>query len=123
MTPEQRGRLIAADEAAEAVRYARLLKWLRREVNRDLREWRGHLKAGTAGPLAERLPDLVADCKAKLAMIRWAESWQRVWDDEHYGPDIRWQMVEQLRFVMYGARKVAAGYAGREGWREEWRSP
>lgn len=113
----------ARREAAEAVRCARLLKWLRREVNRDLREWRGHLKAGAAGPLADRLPDLVADCKAKLAMIAWAESWQNVWTEEYAvgssGHDIRPEMIERLRFVMYGIQKVAAGYTGREGYREE----
>ena len=120
MTPEQRREQTLREEAAEARECARLLKWLRREVNRDLREWRGHLKAGTGGPLAGRLPDLIADCKAKLAMIAWAESWQGVWTREGH-QDIRWQMIEYLRFVMHGIRRVAVGYAGRPGWREEWR--
>lgn len=120
-TPEQLAQKIAEDDAAEAVRYARLLKWLRREVNRDLRAWRGLLKAGGAGPFAGHLPGLVDDCKAKLRMIAWAESWQGVWTAEH-GPDIRPAMIEHLRYVMYGIRKMAVGYAGRAGYREEWRS-
>lgn len=111
---------MSGKEAAEAARCAALLKWLRREVNRDLREWRGHLTAAASGPLADRLPDLVADCKAKLAMIAWAESWQGTWTNEFYGPDMRWEMIERLRYIMYGIRRVAAGYARREGWREEW---
>jgi hypothetical protein len=121
-TPEQLAKEITDEEAAEAVQCARLLKWLRREVNRDLRAWRALLKAGDSGPFAEHLPGLVDDARAKLVMIGWAESWQGTWTNEHYGPDVRWQMIEYLRYIMYGIRKVAAGYAGREGYREEWRS-
>jgi uncharacterized protein DUF6221 len=121
-TPEQLAKEIAEEEVAEAVRYARLLKWLRREVNRDLRAWRGLLKASDAGPFAEHLPGLVADAKAKLRMITWAESWQGVWTNEFYGPDMRWVMVDYLRYIMYGIRKMSVGYAEREGYREEWRS-
>jgi hypothetical protein len=83
-TPEQARQEFAEQEAADSRRMARLLKWLRREVNRDLREWRGHLKAGTGGALAGRLPDMIADCKAKLAMISWAESWHVNWLNRDY---------------------------------------
>ena len=121
VTPEERREQQGRDDAAEARECARLLKWLRREVNRDLRAWRALLKAGGCGPFAEHLPGLVDDAKAKLAMIAWAESWQGAWTNE-YGPDIRWQIIDYLRYIMYGVRKVAAGYAGREGYREEWRS-
>ena len=84
----------------DAASMARLLKWLRREVNRDLREWRGHLKAGTGAPLAGRLPDLVADCKAKLAMIAWAEHWHAGWLSPDYAlVDRERRMVDLKREV------------------------
>jgi len=121
-TPGQLAKEIAEEEAAEAAACAQLLKWLRREVNRDLRAWRGLLKAGDAGPFAEHLPGLADDARAKLAMIAWAESWQGAWTNEHYGPDMRWQVIERLRYIMFGVRKVAAGYAHRAGYREEWKS-
>ena len=120
-TPGQLDKEIAEGELAEAAECARLLKWLRREVNRDLRAWRALLKAGDAGPFTERLPGLVDDARAKLAMIAWAESWQGTWTNEHYRPDMRWQMIEYLRYIMFGIRKVASGKAAREGYREEWR--
>lgn len=124
MTPEDRRRQADAERAAEAARDARLLKWARRQVNGDLREWRAHLKAGTTGPLAGRLPGLVADSKAKLRLISWAESWQRVRDPDHACPDARVQaeMLAHLSLVMYAVRYLAAGYDGRDGYREEWRT-
>ena len=114
--PGQPGKEIAGEEAAEAARCARLLKWLRREVNRDLRAWRGLLEAGDSGPFAEHLPGLVDDAKAKLAMIAWAESWHVNWLNPDY------ELVDrERRMVRFSVRKVAAGYAAREGYREEWR--
>lgn len=116
-TPEQRRHEHERQEAADAASVARLLKWLRREVNRDLREWRGHLKAGTGGPLTGRIPDLIADCKAKLVMIAWAEHWHAGWLNPDYA------LVDRERhMVMHGVRKVAAGYSNRDGYRGEWGS-
>lgn len=111
----------AEREAAEKASDARLLKWLRREVNRDLREWRGYLRAGTGGSVAGRLPGLVLDCKAKLNLIRWAESWQVAYEKDRYrDDDMRADMLALMQMSMHGVRKVAAGYSNREGWREEW---
>ena len=111
-TPAER---LATKEAADK----RLLKWLRREVNQDLRYWRSE---PGAIPL-ERYAQLVADCKAKLELIGWAESWQRVRgpDYVHPGrPDVQVALISDLRLTMAAVRRVAAGYKGRDGWREEW---
>jgi len=109
-----------AEEAAQARADRRLLTWLRREVNRDLRYWRHDYDCEIP---ADRREQLVADCKAKLELIRWAENWQGVRDpdrDVPGRPDVRATLLSDLRFVMAAIRRVAAGYKGRDGWRGEW---
>jgi hypothetical protein len=102
-----------------AIRDERLLKWLRREVNRDLRGWQA-LQADDA--IAARQADLIADCNAKLGLIRWAISWQSVHENP-YGPDrVRATMLGELEMIMFSVRQIACGYASHEGWRKEWAS-
>jgi hypothetical protein len=107
----------------EAHRDTAMLKWLRREVNRDLRYWRSE-----PGALPhDRYHDLIEDCKAKLAMLSWAEHWQDVRTPEYIRdnyqpdrPDIQATMLDHLHMVNGAMRKVAAGYRDRAGWRREW---
>jgi hypothetical protein len=107
----------------EAHRDVALLKWLRREVNRDLRYWRS-----VPWPIPPGVRDgLIADAKAKLGMISWAERWQGVRtpeyirDNYHDGrPDIQAAMLDHLQVINGMVRRVAAGYSGRAGWRREW---
>jgi len=107
----------------ELHRDAALLKWLRREVNRDLRYWRTEL-----GILpADRCTGLIDDCKAKLALLSWAERWQDVRTEkyarDHYyasRPDVAATMEGNVRLIVHAVRRVAAGYRARDGWRPEW---
>jgi hypothetical protein len=97
---------------------ARLLKWLRRQVNADLRYWRS--EPGVLPPA--RYASLVADCKARLDMLRWAEDWARI-REPGVLPDsdrVRGEMLAHLALVMGAVRKLAQGYRDRDGWRDEW---
>jgi hypothetical protein len=114
---------LAARDAARAVADRRLLTWLRREVNQDLRYWRHE---ALVLPL-ERRERLTADCKAKLALLKWAERWAGIRDpgyDLPSGrPDVEAAMLGHLQVVMGCVRRLAQGYAGRPGWRSEWELP
>ena len=97
----------------------RLLRWLRREVNRDLRRWRDPVMCAALDEITFR----VADCKAKLELIRWAESWQRVRGPDYAPadrPDVQGAMIGKLEMIMHAVRYVAGGYRNREGYRPEW---
>ncbi len=106
----------------DAHRDTALLKWLRREVNRDLRRWRSVRDQGSS-VYPGQYTDLIADCKAKLALITWAEGWQKVRTSEYlqghhvYARDT---MLGYLDMVNAAVRRVAAGYSSRAGWRAEW---
>lgn len=102
----------------------RLLRWLRREVNRDLARHRRELKSVPAGCEAPDLRDRIADCHAKRELIRWAESWNErsaasAWDYADR-PDVKAAMTGKLEMIMHAVRYVAGGYRHRAGYREEW---
>jgi hypothetical protein len=91
-----------------------MLKWLRRQVNGDLRYWRHASRAGRF-----RAADVVADCKAKLAMLTWADNWHHgSWEEQP--PPVSAHMAAEQGLVMAAMRRVAAGYRHRPGWRPEW---
>lgn len=107
---------------AEARRDARLLRWLRREVNRNLRYWRAY----GGGLPDDRYRDLIADCKARLDMLTWAEHWAEVSSPGREFPDpggngqVRGRMLSEAALVMAAMRRLAQGYRARDGWRGEW---
>jgi Family of unknown function (DUF6221) len=115
----------AAEQAREARRDRRLLRWLRREVNQDLRHWRYDLAMDPAWRAR-----LIADCQAKRELLRWAEGWQEVRTLEyaraHYfseRPDVEATLLSGAQLIMAAVRRVAQGYRGRPGWRDEWDLP
>jgi hypothetical protein len=111
----------AAEQQAGDVADRRLLKWLRRQVNADLRKWRQASRDGSPDA-----PGLVADCRAKLRLLRWADSWIRVRDPDYPNatdPRIRAVLRDDSVLVMAAVRYVAAGYRDRGGWRPEWERP
>jgi hypothetical protein len=116
-------RTIEGVKTNAAIHDGRLLKFLRRQVSSDLRMWRELARGEPDGPLATVLPDLIADCKAKLAVFRYAESWQKVHSEE-YGTSYaerleRATMLAHLSLIMYTVRYLAPAYASRPGWHPE----
>ena len=110
-------------ELYEARRDTRLLKWLRREANRDLRYWRHSYDTGLP---PDRREQLIADCKAKLGLLTWAENWQAIREPGRLPagrPDVQAAMTDHLKMVMAAVRRIAQGYRGRDGWRCEWDLP
>jgi hypothetical protein len=108
----------AAEQAAEDVRDKRLLKWLRRQVNADLRKWRQGARDGNPDAAG-----LIADCKAKVKLLNFAESWMRVRDSDYDGTDdvrIRGELRAHSVMVIVAVRILAVGYRDRDGWRLEW---
>lgn len=111
---------IADSEAAQSRADQCLLRWFRREVNRDLRRWRAASRE--PGPGQADAAERVADCKAKLELIHWAGSWQRVRDADHAyegRPDVQAKLLSDLELIMHGVRALAAAYRDRAGWRDE----
>lgn len=108
---------VAAQLAEEGRRDARLLKWLRRRVNADLRYWRGY--PGTLP--ADRCAWQVQDCKARLDLLRWAEHWQEIRDPGYDMPDRVRGHDDRAPDRGHGRRPPPrAGLPGRDGWRDEW---
>jgi len=95
-----------------------MLRWLRRQVNGDLRYWRG-VRATAGRDPAGRVEAVVADCMAKRDMLTWAEHWAES-DWSYSSPEVRGQMLSHQGLVMAAMRRLAAGYRGRDGWRPEW---
>jgi hypothetical protein len=109
---------LAAEEAAEWLADKRLLKWSRRQVNADLRKWRQAARDGN--PDADAL---VSDCKAKLRLLNWADSWSRVRDPDYPNVSderIRAELQSDFVLVMASVRFLAQSWRDREGWRSEW---
>jgi hypothetical protein len=90
-----------------------MLKWLRRQVNGDLRYWR---HAGLY--LENRRGQLIAGFKAQLSLLDSADHWRAAcWDDQ---PSIKVEMESDRLLYMAVVRRAFAGYRGRPGWRDEW---
>jgi hypothetical protein len=79
----------------------RMLKWLRREMNRDLRAARA---SGDA--------DRVAICKALLDVQSRAASWQGTRNDPYYA-----RIQQDADLVLALARRLAWGFRFREGYK------
>lgn len=98
-----------ADQAGvtEGRRDARMLRWLRRQVNQDLRYWRHNY--ADCHLTQDRREQLVADCKAKLVLLSWADSWARV-RGPGYGypgrPEVQAAMLANLQLVKIGRAHV-----------------
>jgi hypothetical protein len=110
----------AAEKALRDRHDRQLMKWLRREVNRDLRRWRSPYMCADLDEIAFR----VADCKAKLELLNWARGWQENLEyNQGYanmGPNVAAHMAETMATIMFAVRKIAPGYRDREGWRDAW---
>lgn len=112
---------IAAGQAAEWLADKRLLKWARRQVNADLRKWRQAARDGNPDA-----PGLIADCKAKLRLLNWADGWSRVREPDYDGssdPRVRSALQSESALVIGSVRYLAQAWRGREGWRPEWERP
>lgn len=111
------------DGCAEAARLSgfaiighmpRMTEFYRKRANEQLRAAR---KSGDA--------DLVADAKAKLDFIGWAENWMRgpidTWPYQGV-PDSHYQhMNSELSMIGYSLQKLIQAYARHADFREEWR--
>ena len=108
----------AAQRAAEWLADKRLLKWARKQVNADLRKWRQAARDGNPDAA-----DLIADCKAKLRLLNWAENWSRVREPDYDGSDdqrILAELQSNFTIVIAPVRYLAQAWRGRDGWRPEW---
>lgn len=90
----------------------RLLKFTRRQVNQELRAWRKRTDFDTAA--------VIADCKARLRLLSWADSWMRPRERDYSEPRVTAAMRAESELVLHGIRILAQAYKGRAGWRDEW---
>jgi hypothetical protein len=85
-------------------------------VNRDLRRWRPNAAVHNREAMWR-----VADCKAKLKLLDWAGSWQRVREPGYTSdPAVAAQMHGDMDLIMAAVKDVALAYRDRDGWRPEW---
>jgi hypothetical protein len=108
------------DETVAAKRRSegRMLVWLRKQINGDLRQARADERVSRlcADLISLQLAsDQVAAHKAVLDYLRSVESWHQTRSDPEYA-----NVMLIADTVVALTRRIAVGYKQRPGWRDEW---
>jgi hypothetical protein len=108
---------MAAESSGQPViaRMPLMAEFYRKRVNERLRAGR------SAGD-----PAVMADAKARLEFLRWAESWMRgprdTWPVTNYGADHADRMNGDLAMIGYALQFLIRAYSDHPQFRPEWRS-
>lgn len=94
----------------------RLIRWVKREVNRDLTAFRKLYKFQPSLSLA----DQIDDCLAKKQLIGWAESWAYGRTNNRYDPHIDYTLDREYQMIIFALQYVTGAYCTRPGYQPEW---